>query len=123
MQLEATGAEFATDGALATPAASKVGVKGRQRDYELEAAKADIARLSEARKEFVVKLTLVEGKAVGAEWQVPHQVDAAITSPSTRQRFSRATCRGDHAASLTPVHRTEKPGQHESKMQCKAVTA
>ena len=36
-------------------AASKPGVKGRQRDYELQAAKAEIARLSEACKELAVK--------------------------------------------------------------------
>ena len=70
---EATVAEVATaqqvdrstvakDGALSALAASKPGVQGRQRDYELEAAKAEIARLSEACKELAVKLTLVEGK-------------------------------------------------------------
>lgn len=52
----------AKDGALAALAASKPGIKGRERDYELEAAKAEIARLSEACKELAVKLTLVEGK-------------------------------------------------------------
>jgi transposase len=51
--------QVAKDGALA---ASKPGIKGRERDYELEAAKAEIARLSEACKELAVKLTLVEGK-------------------------------------------------------------
>jgi transposase-like protein len=54
--------QVAKDGALAALAASKPGVKGRERDYELEAAKAEIARLSEACKELAVKLTLVEGK-------------------------------------------------------------
>lgn len=54
--------QVAKDGALSALAASKPGVKGRQRDYELEAAKAEIARLSEACKELAVKLTLVEGK-------------------------------------------------------------
>ena len=52
----------AKEGALAALAASKPGVAGRQRDYELEAAKAEVARLSEACKELAVKLTLVEGK-------------------------------------------------------------
>lgn len=52
----------AKEGALAALAASKPGIKGRERDYELEAAKAEIARLSEACKELAVKLTLVEGK-------------------------------------------------------------
>ena len=51
--------QVAKEGALA---ASKAGIAGRQRDYELEAAKAEIARLSEACKELAVKLTLVEGK-------------------------------------------------------------
>ena len=54
--------QVAKEGALAALAASRPGVAGRQRDYELEAAKAEIARLSEACKELAVKLTLVEGK-------------------------------------------------------------
>ncbi len=54
--------QVAKEGALASLAASRPGVKGRERDYELEAAKAEIARLSEACKELAVKLTLVEGK-------------------------------------------------------------
>ncbi len=52
----------AKEGALASLAASRPGIKGRERDYELEAAKAEVARLSEACKELAVKLTLVEGK-------------------------------------------------------------
>ena len=52
----------AKEGALAALAASKPGVQAAQRDYELEAAKAEIARLSEAVKQMAVKLTLVEGK-------------------------------------------------------------
>ena len=52
----------AKEGALAALAASKPGVQGRARDYELEAAQAEVARLSEALKEMAVKLTLVEGK-------------------------------------------------------------
>jgi len=47
---------------LASLAASRPGIKGRERDYELEAARAEVARLSEACKELAVKLTLVEGK-------------------------------------------------------------
>jgi transposase len=54
--------EIAKQGALSALAASKPGVRARERDYELEAAKAEIARLSEACKELAVKLTLVEGK-------------------------------------------------------------
>ena len=52
----------AKDGALAALAASKPGVGARQRDYELEQAKAEVARLSEACKELAVRLTLVEEK-------------------------------------------------------------
>ena len=52
----------AKEGALAALAASKPGAAARQRDYELEAIKADNARLSEALKEMAVRLTLVEGK-------------------------------------------------------------
>lgn len=52
----------AKEGALAALAASKPGVQARERDYELEAAKAEVARLSEAVKQMAVKLTLVEGK-------------------------------------------------------------
>ncbi len=53
---------LAKEGALAALAASKPGAAARQRDYELEAAKAENARLSEALKEMAVRLTLVEGK-------------------------------------------------------------
>lgn len=52
----------AKDGAMAALAASKPGVASKQRDYELEAAQAEVARLSEALKEMAVKLTLAEGK-------------------------------------------------------------
>jgi transposase len=52
----------AKEGALAALAASKPGVGARQRDYELEQAKAENARLGEALKEMAVKLMLVEGK-------------------------------------------------------------
>ena len=48
--------------ALAALAASKPDVQAAQRDYELEAAKTEIARLSEAVKQMAGKLTLVEGK-------------------------------------------------------------
>jgi dethiobiotin synthetase len=37
-------------------------VAASARDVELEQAKAEVARLSEAVKELAVKLTLVEGK-------------------------------------------------------------
>ena len=52
----------AKEGALAALAASKPGVSAKERDYELELAKAEVARLSEAVKQMAVRLTLVEGK-------------------------------------------------------------
>lgn len=52
----------AKEGALAALAASKPGVGAKARDYELEQANAEVARLSEACKELAVKLTLIEGK-------------------------------------------------------------
>jgi hypothetical protein len=52
----------AKEGALAALAASKPGVGAKDRDYELEAAKAEVARLSETVKEMAVRLMLVEGK-------------------------------------------------------------
>ena len=52
----------AKEGALAALAASKPGVQAKERYYELELAKAEVARLSEALKEMAVKLMLVEGK-------------------------------------------------------------
>jgi transposase len=52
----------AKEGALAALAASRPGVSAAPRDAELDAAKAEIARLSETVKEMAVKLTLVEGK-------------------------------------------------------------
>ena len=51
----------AKDGALAALAESKPGVQAR-RDLELEAARAEAARLGEALKEMAVKLMLVEGQ-------------------------------------------------------------
>jgi transposase len=60
----------AKDGALAALAESKRGVQAR-RDLELEAARAEAARLGEALKELTVRLLLVEGKGVGAEWPGP----------------------------------------------------
>ncbi|MDN5896268.1 MAG: hypothetical protein L0H93_19885, partial [Nocardioides sp.] len=47
--------QVAKDGALAALASSKPGVKGRERYYELEAAKDEVARLSEAVKDLAVK--------------------------------------------------------------------
>ncbi|ETW22360.1 hypothetical protein MGAST_20605 [Mycobacterium gastri 'Wayne'] len=61
----------AKEGALAALATSKPGTAARQRDYELEAAKAENARLSEALKEMAVRLTLVEGKGSWAKWPGP----------------------------------------------------
>ena len=52
----------AKEGALAALAASKPGAKSRERDWELEAAKAENQRLSAALAEMAVRLTLVEGK-------------------------------------------------------------
>jgi transposase-like protein len=52
----------AKEGALAALAESRPGVKARARDVELEAARAEVARLSAALTQMAVKLTLVEGK-------------------------------------------------------------
>ena len=52
----------AKDGALAALAESKPGVRQARRDLELEAARAEVARLGEAVRELAVKLVLVEGK-------------------------------------------------------------
>ena len=49
----------AKEGALAALAASRPGVQARERDYKLEAARAEVARLSETVKEMAVKLMLV----------------------------------------------------------------
>ncbi len=73
--------KVAKDGALAALAASKPGSLGKSaRDVELDAANAEVARLSEAVKELAVKLTLLEGKG-GAGLMpaalVPARVDAA----------------------------------------------
>src|SRR6266516_2944245 len=54
--------QVAKDGALAALAESKPGVQQARRDLELEAARAEAARLGEAVKELAVKLMLVEGK-------------------------------------------------------------
>jgi transposase len=52
----------AKEGALAALASSRPGVKTKERDFELEAARADAARLGAALQEMAVKLMLVEGK-------------------------------------------------------------
>ncbi len=52
----------AKEGALEALANSRPGVKARARDFELEAAQAENARLGEALKEMAVKLMLIEGK-------------------------------------------------------------
>ena len=52
----------ARQGALDALAASRPGVKAAGRDPELVAAEAEIARLTEARKEMGVRLMLHEGK-------------------------------------------------------------
>jgi transposase-like protein len=52
----------AKDAAIQALAESKPGVGQARRDVELEAARAEAARLGEALKELAVKLVLVEGK-------------------------------------------------------------
>ena len=52
----------AKDGAIQALADSRPGVAQARRDLELEAARAEAARLGEALKELAVKLMLVEGK-------------------------------------------------------------
>jgi transposase len=54
--------EVARQGALEALATSKPGTQPAKRDLELEAARAEAARLGEALKELAVKLLLVEGK-------------------------------------------------------------
>ena len=54
--------EVARQGALDALAASKPGVRHGGPDPELAAARAEIARLSEALKEMGVRLMLAEGK-------------------------------------------------------------
>lgn len=49
-------------GALEALANSGPGVRAKERDYELESARAHAARLGEALKEMAVKLMLEEGK-------------------------------------------------------------
>ncbi len=52
----------AKDGAIGALAESKPGAGQARRDLELEAARAEAARLGEAVRELAVKLVLVEGK-------------------------------------------------------------
>jgi transposase len=54
--------EVAKQGALAALAESRPGTRSKEHDLELQAAKAEAARLGEALKELAVKLLLVEGK-------------------------------------------------------------
>lgn len=57
--------EVACQGALAALAESRPGTRSKEQDLELQQAKAEAARLGEALKELVVKLLLVEGRALG----------------------------------------------------------
>ena len=52
----------AKEGALEALASSRPGPRAKERDFELEAARADAARLGEALKEMAVKLMVIEGK-------------------------------------------------------------
>ncbi len=52
----------AKEGALEALAKSRPGARTKERDFELEAARADAVRLGEALKEMAVKLMVVEGK-------------------------------------------------------------
>jgi hypothetical protein len=52
----------AKEGALQALSTSRPGPRTKERDHELEAARADAVRLGEALKEMAVKLMLVEGK-------------------------------------------------------------
>jgi transposase len=54
--------DVAKQGALAALAASKPGLRADGVDFELLAARGEIARLSEALKEMAIKVTLLEGK-------------------------------------------------------------
>jgi len=54
--------QVAKAGALQALAESKPGVQAAKRDLELEAARAEAARLGEALKQLAVRLMLVEGK-------------------------------------------------------------
>ena len=54
--------QVAKEGALAALAESRPGLRAGNQNAELDAAKAEIARLSETVKEMAVKLMLVEGK-------------------------------------------------------------
>jgi transposase-like protein len=63
--------QVAKQGALEALAASRPGVKAQGVEPELAAARAEIARLSEALKEMGVRLMLAEGKGVGTEWPGP----------------------------------------------------
>lgn len=54
--------QIAKQGAMEALARSRPGVRSKGEDPELVAARAEIARLSEALKEMGVRLMLVEGK-------------------------------------------------------------
>ena len=59
---EHAAAHGGKDGAIQALAESRPGMAAARRDVELEAARAEAARLGEALKEMAVKLMLIEGK-------------------------------------------------------------
>jgi transposase-like protein len=70
------------EAAMAALAASKPGVGKTARDVELEEARAEVARLSEACKELAVKLTLVEGKvSVSSSEEARSGLKMGVRSP------------------------------------------
>jgi transposase len=72
----------AKDGAVVALAESELGAGQVKRDLELEAARAEAARLGEALKELAVKLLLVEGRrAFGADRSALRATARASTAP------------------------------------------
>jgi hypothetical protein len=96
----------AKEGALA---ASKPGVQGRERDCELEASKAEVARLSETVKEMPVKLTLVEGKHCDGpvrRWSCP---SAGRTAGTADARSAGCSTASPAASRCTVCYRRRRP--------------
>ena len=120
-------------GALDALASSRPGTPAAERDHELEAARADAARLGEALQEMAVKLMLGEGNGLWGARQPPGRrpIPSALppprpTRPRPRRRLPGAgppTARADPppgrpgrpappADPFAPPRRRRRPRRH-----------
>lgn len=101
--------EVAKLGALGPLAASKPGVRQGGNDRELAAARAEIARLSDALKEIGVRLLLAEGKSAGTECDpLPPASSGSATATELHARNSQEPGPTTLRPATTPHRRSRR---------------